>query len=303
MPQRIRTIKPEFFQHEGMYDLETATGLPVRLAFVGLLTCCDREGRFKWRPRNLKTDILPYDAVDFSAVMEALETGGFIERYSVNGESYGRVPTFLRHQVINVREAQSRIPQPPELDQSDASVSISVREGPTDGRCMHVQTRGELDLEEELIRERKGTGTSVVPEKTFDDVSQKAFNTEQFISDLRKIWLRPDFGYSSEHAAMEALQADAKETGLSMAHAAKALLARVQEIASFTDRWPRDRKHLIPGLTNLLRNRTYKQDDCFWEHHDGKQTKRDEREQALERIAHNVVAQTAEEDCGSVEKL
>ena len=61
MTQRIRTVKPEFFQHEGLFDLEQFSGLPIRVAFAGLWTCCDREGRFKWRSRQLKTDILPYD--------------------------------------------------------------------------------------------------------------------------------------------------------------------------------------------------------------------------------------------------
>ncbi len=56
---RIRTIKPEFFLHDELFELEKETGLPVRLAFIGLWTQCDREGRFKWRPLRLKAAILP----------------------------------------------------------------------------------------------------------------------------------------------------------------------------------------------------------------------------------------------------
>src|ERR1035438_7461939 len=82
--QRIRTVKPEFFQHEGLFDLEMQVGLPVRLAFVGLWTCCDREGRFPWRPRKLKTDILPYDDLDFAAVLDALAGGGFLQPHPPN---------------------------------------------------------------------------------------------------------------------------------------------------------------------------------------------------------------------------
>jgi hypothetical protein len=69
---RIRTIKPEFFKHSGLFDGERETGLPLRLGFAGLWTCCDREGRFKWRPRELKLDALPYDECDFSLVLDAL---------------------------------------------------------------------------------------------------------------------------------------------------------------------------------------------------------------------------------------
>ena len=109
---RIRTIKPEFFKHEDLFDAEKETGLPLRLAFAGLWTVCDREGRFEWRPRAIKTDVLPYDDVDFSRVLDALATRGFIVRYRVDGKDYGFVPGFSRHQLINGRESESKIPDP-----------------------------------------------------------------------------------------------------------------------------------------------------------------------------------------------
>ena len=49
---RIRTVKPEFFTHEGLFDAEKATKLPLRVAFVGLWCAADREGRFRWEPRR-----------------------------------------------------------------------------------------------------------------------------------------------------------------------------------------------------------------------------------------------------------
>lgn len=51
---RIRTVKPELFKHEELFDAEQNSKLPLRLAFIGLFTVADREGRFKWRPRTLK---------------------------------------------------------------------------------------------------------------------------------------------------------------------------------------------------------------------------------------------------------
>lgn len=111
---RIRTIKPEFFKHEDLFDAEKETGLPLRLAFAGLWAVCDREGRFEWRPRAIKTDVLPYDDVDFSRVLDALATRGFVVRYRVDGKDYGYVPGFSRHQVINNRESDSKLPEPPQ---------------------------------------------------------------------------------------------------------------------------------------------------------------------------------------------
>jgi hypothetical protein len=123
---RIRTIKPEFFKHEGLFDLERETELPIRIAFSGLWTCCDREGRFEWRPRWLKSEILPYDEVDFSRVLDALVTRGFLEKYAIGSEIYGCIPSWKKHQVINNKELPSVIPAPTEslqIQQPDASLT------------------------------------------------------------------------------------------------------------------------------------------------------------------------------------
>lgn len=110
---RIRTIKPEFFKHEELYIAEKEEKLPLRIAFAGLWCASDREGRFKWRPNQLKLDVLPYDTCDFSRVLDALATRGFIEEYSSeDGQNYGFIPSFTQHQVINNRESQSLIPSP-----------------------------------------------------------------------------------------------------------------------------------------------------------------------------------------------
>lgn len=109
---RIRTVKPEFFKHEELFEAELETGLPLRLAFIGLWTICDREGRFKWRPRQIKTDVLPYDDCDFSRVLDALLTRGFIWKYEWERVEYGFVPSFTTHQVINNREIASSLPDP-----------------------------------------------------------------------------------------------------------------------------------------------------------------------------------------------
>lgn len=112
---RIRTVKPSLFTHGELFDAEAESRLPLRLAFIALFTCCDREGRFKWRPRELKLACLPHDDLDFSRVLDALATRGFIVRYaSQNGEEYGCIPTFAKHQVINNREQASDIPSPTE---------------------------------------------------------------------------------------------------------------------------------------------------------------------------------------------
>src|SRR5438034_6018887 len=130
---RIRTVKPEFFQHEGLFDLERKTDLPIRVSFVGLWTCCDREGRFRWRPRQLKVNILPYDSVDMERVLDVLASSGFIVKYEVRGELYGCIPSWNRHQVINNKESASEIPAPP--DQAQAVDACGTREERVNDAC------------------------------------------------------------------------------------------------------------------------------------------------------------------------
>lgn len=126
---RIRTVKPQFFKHEGLFDAEIEHQLPLRLAFAGLWTCADREGRFKWRPRSLRSEIFPYDDIDFSRVLDALATCGFIVKYENSRELYGYIPSWKSHQVINNKEKESLLPAPDESDidsayaQSEASLN------------------------------------------------------------------------------------------------------------------------------------------------------------------------------------
>lgn len=127
--RRIRTVKPELFGHEELFDLEAETNLPVRLAFIALFTCCDREGRFKWRERTLKRECLPYDDVDFSRVLDALTSRGFLRKYQVNNEEFGFIPTWHDHQHINPKEKQSQIPEPIEnKEESNATLTRERRD-------------------------------------------------------------------------------------------------------------------------------------------------------------------------------
>jgi hypothetical protein len=109
---RIRTIKPEFFHHEGLFEAELETKLPLRVAFAGLWCIADREGRFKWEPRRIGVQVLPYDGVDFSRVLDALTTRAFVLKYRVGDACFGCIPSFLKHQVINNRESESVLPDP-----------------------------------------------------------------------------------------------------------------------------------------------------------------------------------------------
>lgn len=159
---RIRTIKPEFFRHEGLFEAEVRSGLPLRLAFAGLWTVADREGRFRWRPRQLKLDVLPYDDVDISAVLNALKAEAFIVDYTVDGEQFGWIPTWHRHQVINGRESPSKLPAPPVHDASPAGAACDADATVTrDPRVSHASGTPHRHAQGEREKEGEREGSSV----------------------------------------------------------------------------------------------------------------------------------------------
>lgn len=123
---RIRTIKPDLARHEGLYNLEQETGLPVRFAWAMLFTACDKEGRFRWRPAVLKLDILPFDDIDFSRVLDAWLTRGYLVKYRVGNEWYGWIPTWRRHQSINNKESDSTFPSIDEAEEVQSEENHKV---------------------------------------------------------------------------------------------------------------------------------------------------------------------------------
>ena len=111
---RIRTIKPEFFRHEGLQDLESShPNFHVMLVFAALWGHCDKRGCFEWRPRQLELDILPYLDFCLADTLMLLEKHGYVRRFESQGKIYGFVPTFSDHQRVSGKEAQEK-PKCPE---------------------------------------------------------------------------------------------------------------------------------------------------------------------------------------------
>ena len=139
---RIRTIKPEFFHHEGLFEAEMETKLPIRVAFAGLWCIADREGRFKWEPRRIGVQVLPYDGVDFSRVLDALTTRGFVFKYRVDDEYFGCIPSFLKHQVVNNKERASILPDYSENGAITEEIDASATREPRDDDACHKEGKG-----------------------------------------------------------------------------------------------------------------------------------------------------------------
>jgi len=96
---------------------------------------------------ELKAQILPYDEVDFSRVLDALFTRGYLVKYAWNGITYGWIPSFRKHQFVNPKEAQSELPPPPETVKEEQLDASSTR----DSRVEHARlTRPSLPVHSSL---------------------------------------------------------------------------------------------------------------------------------------------------------
>jgi hypothetical protein len=170
---RIRSIKPEFFRHEGLQDLERANpGRYPMLTFEGLWGICDRAGRFEWRPRQIHLDVLPFLDFDMEQTLGLLSEGGFIRSYEAGGKRYGLVIHFLRHQTAeSLKNEKVRCPEPPipgqVMDDSmtdPRAVQDATRKDPGPVRdASRKEAEREREAEKERETEREAEADTPMP--------------------------------------------------------------------------------------------------------------------------------------------
>jgi len=101
---RIRTIKPEFWDHPVMSRQSDST----KLLAIGLLNVADDEGYFFAEPRMIRNAIRPLDddsRITTVSLRELSEIGYIsINNHPTHG-AIGSIPSFLIHQVINKPKA------------------------------------------------------------------------------------------------------------------------------------------------------------------------------------------------------
>lgn len=204
---RIRTIKPDFFRHLELYNTEKESNLPIRVAFAGLWTSCDREGRFRWNPEVLKLDCLPFDNIDFSRVLNVLWTRGFIEKYNHENKIYGFIPSWKEHQFINNRESESVLPNPYEssiltCDSRDVITSDKLPRG-REGKGRGKGKEGEKEFVPPTLDEVKlyfkenefNEETAIRMFKSYsvaDWVDSKGNKVKNWKQKAQMVWFKPE---------------------------------------------------------------------------------------------------------------
>lgn len=128
---RIRTIKPEFWEHEGV----AALPMGARLLFVASWNFADDEGLLRWNAVWLASRAFPYDldaglltVADVQGWMDQLAAANLVLPYQgANRQRYGWIVSFRKHQKIN-RPSPTRLPVP-----SIQNVNVKIAYGERDG--------------------------------------------------------------------------------------------------------------------------------------------------------------------------
>lgn len=107
---RSRNIKPGFFTNPELVELPYET----RLLFAGLWVVADRDGRLEDRPKKIKMELFPADAVDCDMMLGQLHKAGFVIRYEVDGQKLIQVNNWAKHQSPHHTERASTLPPPGE---------------------------------------------------------------------------------------------------------------------------------------------------------------------------------------------
>jgi hypothetical protein len=100
MLMRIRTIKPEFWMHEGLCSKSEFT----RLLAIALLNWADDEGYFLANPVLIRGQVFPFleDSTKIPRALQELSSVGWIDLGKDDqGRSIGRIKNFAKHQRVD----------------------------------------------------------------------------------------------------------------------------------------------------------------------------------------------------------
>jgi hypothetical protein len=225
---RIRTIKPEFFTSEDVVALKPLT----RLLFIALWCEADREGRMEWRPGTMRLRYFPGDDVDIDAMAGEMTARNMLVIYEIDEKRYAELPAFPRHQIVNNREATSRIP--PRVDNATPTRehATPTREHATPTR-EHATATPLVGREGKEGKEHASRRDTSVDDERFADFWQ-AYPKKKAKSEAQKAWtkLKPDDRLSA--LIIEAVRRD-----------------------TLSPQWQKDRGEFIPHPATYLNARRF----------------------------------------------
>ena len=245
-------------------------------------------------------------------MLDELAAAGFVVRFNVDGEEYGYIPTWHRHQRVNIRERASQIPAPPnERAQRDEGELTS---GGKKAECPHVHASGEVELERELEgkgNEPKGEPTrkrknrhepseeqpSIYRRTLNLDFKSEDFDHEAFVEEIRKLYVRGCDSPAGWNACCEAIETEMKENpGWKRQQAAAFILERTAVVSDLMRSQPADQHAFWPTLLRFMTDRQYRDSFSTFERKSGNQQfqqQRETRAELEERRSHEAINKAA----------
>lgn len=230
---RARNIKPQFFTNDELSELPPL----ARLLFIGLWTIADFKGCFEYKPKRLKVQLLPYDDCDIEQLVSALEKSRFISIYSVQGQTFGKVLNFNKHQNPhkNEKEKGSDIP---DIYQNDAE-NVMFSDNLEDIEINHDQNGSDpadsLNLIPDSCSPVTDTPVSVSPKFVFKSELKKLGVSEEQASEFMQV--RKAKKAVNTKNAFEMLIAESKKAKLSLDQAIDYCLKRQNPWGAFKAAW------------------------------------------------------------------
>lgn len=230
---RARNIKPQFFTNDELSELPPL----ARLLFIGLWTIADFKGCFEYKPKRLKVQLLPYDDCDIEQLVSALDKSRFISIYSVQGQTFGKVLNFNKHQNPhkNEKEKGSDIP---DIYQNDAK-NVMFSDNLEDIEINHDQNGSDpadsLNLIPDSCSPITDTPVSVSPKFVFKSELKKLGVSEEQASEFMQV--RKAKKAVNTKNAFEMLIAESQKANLSLDQAIDYCLKRQSPWGAFKAAW------------------------------------------------------------------
>lgn len=135
-------IDPEFWsdQEIGFWSFE------ARLFYIGLWNFSDDEGRFKAHDALLRSQIFPYE-LKINIKRLKLEISDKVQWYEFNGQQYGFIRNFSKHQRID-KPTESKLPKPPKIEESSYRILGDIPPNTTKEKLIEVKITPIFDFEE-----------------------------------------------------------------------------------------------------------------------------------------------------------
>lgn len=230
---RARNIKPQFFTNDELSELPPL----ARLLFIGLWTIADFKGCFEYKPKRLKVQLLPYDDCDIEQLVSALDKSRFISIYSVQGQTFGKVLNFNKHQNPhkNEKEKGSDIP---DIYLNDAE-NVMFSDNLEDIEINHDQNGSDpadsLNLIPDSCSPITDTPVSVSPKFVFKSELKKLGVSEEQASEFMQV--RKAKKAVNTKNAFEMLIAESQKAKLSLDQAIDYCLKRQNPWGAFKAAW------------------------------------------------------------------